>query len=121
MTDPDPQPVDEPGDSFEDEVHTRTQALTRRIFDYADEVMRSGSARTKNDFIRQVYPSLVRNLRPDAEDDELAEIKEAQRRLFEKLADADPGELPPRPAVPDVPTDGSDIRPTDPLPLPPRT
>lgn len=101
----DDQPTDPEQASFEAKVNERVQKLTMDVFDYADSIMRAGTAKTKNDFIKQVYPALIRSLRDEEVDSEMDVLKAAQVAIFAKLADGDPGELPPRPDIPDIITD----------------
>lgn len=77
-------------------IAARLDALTDRILTYAEDTMKRGSPKVKNDFIRGVYPTLIRALGDDATDGELEEIKAAQQRLFAQLG----GDMPELPAVP---------------------
>jgi hypothetical protein len=93
--------------SFEAKVNERVQKLTMDVFDYADGIMRAGTAKTKNDFIKQVFPALMRSLRDEEVDSELDVLKTAQQIIFQKLAEGDPGPLPARPDIPDILPDDS--------------
>lgn len=98
--DPPAIPVDEP--TREAVVAARLDALTDQILTYAEDTMKRGSPKVKNDFIRGVYPTLMKSLSDDATDGELEGIKEMQQQLFAKLG-IDVPELPavPHPVAPE--------------------
>lgn len=101
-------------ETFDAVLAARVQTLVTQVMDYSEEVMRSGSSKTKNDFIARVFPVLVRSLVNEERDADIDALRAAQQELFERLADSTPPALPPRPSVPEMMLDS----PREPLPDP---
>lgn len=86
--------------SFEAQALQRMQAIADDVLTYSERVMRSGTPKAKNDFIKGVFPTLYRTLTADAEDAdaEIEDLKKKQAVMMAGLAD----QVPVLPTVPHV-------------------
>lgn len=54
----------------------RFDAITDQVLTYAERTMRAGSAKTKTEFIRSVYPALHKLFVEDSSDGGMAELRD---------------------------------------------
>jgi len=89
-------------DDFQIRMKARIEALIEQAVVYGEQVMRTGSAASKNTYIRQVLPTMAKVLMSEETQDEtVAELRDRMDGLFSQIRDSEPKELVPRPEVPE--------------------
>lgn len=99
-------------DAF-DGLRDRAANMVGKMMDQAERILEAGTPSDKAQFTKTVLPAILKQLQEKKEGDDLAELRQAQAGLMSDVRQALIGGAgsPPKPDVPDVPTDGGSDEP----------